>query len=131
MLGIISDIYPETPTHNILAFYKDVTDFFLGEIENLSGFRALKDILVINTDLDGTILATQKKIFKEFIKWYLKERYFRSILTGNMNDKLAFIRYKNKIMLHYINKPHKWNSNKKKKFPSQKLSSPSLSKLES
>jgi len=48
------------------------------------------------------------------MKWFLKERYFRNILNGNMNDKLAFIKYKNKIMLHYINKPHKWNSNKKK-----------------
>jgi len=58
VLSIISEIYPDAPSHNILSFYKDVTDYFLGEIENLSGFRALKDILLINPEIDGEILAT-------------------------------------------------------------------------
>ena len=114
MLTIIADIYPDAPSNNILSLYKDVTEYFLGEIENLSGFRALKEVLLINVEADGKVLATQKRIFRSFMKWFLKERYFRNILSGNMNDKLAFIKYKNKIMLHYINNPHKWNSNKKK-----------------
>ncbi|EAS01344.1 hypothetical protein TTHERM_00149540 (macronuclear) [Tetrahymena thermophila SB210] len=122
VLLIINEIYPDAPSQNKIQIYKDVTEFFLGEIENLSGFRALKDMLVVNPDMDGTILATQKKIFRDFMRWYLKERYFRNIINGNMKDKLAFIRYKNKIMLHYINKPHKWNSNKKKRLG--KVSSP-------
>lgn len=30
-----------------------------------------------------------------------------------MIDKTSYIRYKNKIMLHYITKPEKWNRNSK------------------
>ena len=39
------------------------------------------------------------------MEWYLKERYLRNIIRGNMDNKLSFIKYKNNIMLHYINRP--------------------------
>lgn len=58
VLTIIADIYPDTPSHNIIQVYKDVTEYFLGEIENLSGFRALKEVLLINPEVDGSVLAT-------------------------------------------------------------------------
>jgi hypothetical protein len=58
VLTIIADIYPEAPSNNILSVYKDVTEYFLGEIENLSGFRALKEVLLINVEIDGKGLAT-------------------------------------------------------------------------
>lgn len=38
----------------------------------------------------------------------------RYIIQGNMIDKLSYIRFKNEIMLHYIDRPERWNSNKVK-----------------
>jgi hypothetical protein len=49
------------------------------------------------------------------MKWYLKERYLRNLIRGNMIDKKSFINYKNNIMLHYIKSPQNWIANKKNK----------------
>jgi len=50
-------------------------------------------------------------VFRRFCKWFLKERAVRYIMSGNMKDKSSYIRYKNKIMLYFIDKPSQWNSN--------------------
>lgn len=35
-------------------------------------------------------------------------------MTGNMSDKQSYIKFKNDVMLNFINKPEKWISNKVK-----------------
>lgn len=33
-------------------------------------------------------------------------------MKGKMDNKLAYIKYKNEVMLKFLNKPEQWNSNK-------------------
>lgn len=35
-------------------------------------------------------------------------------MKGKMDNKLAYIKYKNEVMLKFLNKPEKWVSNKNK-----------------
>lgn len=93
------------------AEYKIASKFFLDRIEEFSGHRAFADYLTIFND-DPTDVKMYKRIFKRFAKWFLRERAVRYILKGDAKDKMAYIRYKNDIMLYYINKPETWVSNK-------------------
>jgi hypothetical protein len=38
-------------------------------------------------------------VFRDFMKWFLKEKYLRHCLEGDMNDKQAYIKYKNEVIL--------------------------------
>ena len=53
-----------------------------------------------------------KKVFKSFCNWYLKKRSLRFILSGNMINKIDYLKYKNHIMLYYVKRPMNWISNK-------------------
>jgi len=55
----------------------------------------------------------EKKVFRKFTYWFLKERAFRYIITGAMTDKASYLKFKNEIMLLYVNKPEIWTSNSK------------------
>ena len=37
--------------------------------------------------------------FRAFMKWFLREKYLRHCLSGEMKDKEAYIRYKNEVIL--------------------------------
>lgn len=63
----------------------------------------------------------EKIIFKKFSSWFLKERALRYILLGNMTDKLSYIKYKNDIMIHYINNPEEWLNNIKRRPAKRKI----------
>jgi hypothetical protein len=39
------------------------------------------------------------KVFRDFMRWFLKEKYLRHCLTGDMENKEAYIRYKNEVIL--------------------------------
>jgi hypothetical protein len=41
----------------------------------------------------------ESRVFRDFMKWFLKEKYLRHCLTGDMNDKQAYIKYKNEVIL--------------------------------
>lgn len=44
-----------------------------------------------------------KKAFKQFYRWFLKERYLRYLLLeGKMTDKLAYIEYKNNNLFKFV-----------------------------
>jgi hypothetical protein len=44
-----------------------------------------------------------KEAFKEFFIWFLKERYLRYlILEGKMDQKQAYIEYKNTLLMSLI-----------------------------
>jgi len=52
-------------------------------------------------------------VFRDFSKWFLKNRAIRYILfNGKMTDKKAYIDYKNKVMLPNLENPKKYNTNK-------------------
>jgi len=73
----------------------------------LSGYRALRDYLIIYKD-DDEDTVNEKKVFKKFSYWFLKKRALRQIISGNMKDKKSYINYKNNIMLKYIKRPNEW-----------------------
>jgi len=39
---------------------------------------------------------------RKFCSWFLKERSTRYILRGNMVDKPNYLKYKNHVMMKYI-----------------------------
>lgn len=39
------------------------------------------------------------KVFREFMRWFLKEKYLRHCLNGDMKDKESYIKYKNEVIL--------------------------------
>ena len=44
-----------------------------------------------------------KKVFGEYLVWFLKERYLRCLMSeGKMNKKFVYIRYKNKQLLQLV-----------------------------
>ena len=48
-------------------------------------------------------MATCKQVFREFYSWFLKERYLRYLLRdGKMDNKLAYIEYKNEHLFGYV-----------------------------
>jgi len=39
------------------------------------------------------------KVFREFMRWFLREKYLRHCLNGDMKNKEAYIKYKNEVIL--------------------------------
>jgi hypothetical protein len=39
------------------------------------------------------------RVFREFMRWFLREKYLRHCLNGDMKDKEAYIKYKNEVVL--------------------------------
>jgi len=74
--------------------YFEVTEFYARNIEKISGFRVLKEYIVPTAE-DDDRMTQYKLIFKEFTRWFLKNRIVRYILKGEMTDKIGYIRYKN------------------------------------
>jgi hypothetical protein len=66
--------------------YDNVTTYFFKNLESISGFRVLKEYLIIYKD-DEPEIKIYKKIFKAFYRWFLKERIIRYIMKGEMEDK--------------------------------------------
>lgn len=60
----------------------------------MSGPSALR-ILLKNRLIGG--------IFREYLEWYLKERYIREALrAGHMNNLKVYIEYKNKELIRIL-----------------------------
>lgn len=63
----------------------------LNQKKNFTGPKALQLYIDQETALS--------KVFREFMKWFLKEKYLRHCLTGDMDNKEAYIKYKNEVIL--------------------------------
>lgn len=63
----------------------------LQEKKNFTGPKALQ----LYIEQENAFSAT----FREFMRWFLKEKYLRHCLTGDMENKEAYIRYKNEVIL--------------------------------
>ncbi|KAL4512308.1 hypothetical protein ABPG72_005310 [Tetrahymena utriculariae] len=92
--------------------YEKIVPFIRSSIPKISGHRAFKDLLAILKEEEEDV-KQQKVIFRKFAKWFLRERSLRYIMLGNSEDKTQYIRFKNQVMLHFINKPEQWNANLK------------------
>jgi hypothetical protein len=48
-------------------------------------------------------LGSCKRAFRDFYRWFLKERYLRYLLLeGKMTNKLAYIDYKNTHLFRFV-----------------------------
>jgi hypothetical protein len=48
-------------------------------------------------------ITNSKLAFREFYKWFIRERYLRYLLLeGKMSNKLAYIEYKNTHLFKYV-----------------------------
>ena len=61
------------------------------EKKNFTGPKALQMYIEQESPLSA--------VFREFMKWFLKEKYLRHCLTGDMDNKEAYIKYKNEVIL--------------------------------
>lgn len=41
----------------------------------------------------------ESETFREFMKWFLKEKYMRHCLKGEMKDREIYIKYKNEVIM--------------------------------
>jgi len=90
--------------------YNSSTSYLLSKIEFVTGHRAFRELLCYNEE-EGEIKILEKQVFRKFTYWFLKERAFRYIITGAMTDKQSYLKFKNEIMLLYVNRPESWTSN--------------------
>ena len=94
--------------------YEAVKQYYLGQIENFTSIQLLSEHWSVDP-LDFSEENKTRMVFKEFSKWFLKERAIRYILEGKMSNKKKYIHYKNHIMLYYVDHPRDYKSNNKKK----------------
>ena len=90
------------------ALYDSAVSYFLSKIEFVTGHRAFKSILIIEQNDE---YMEEKKIFRTFTIWFLKNRAVRYILSGNMLNKTSYIKYKNDVMINSVLQPELWVTN--------------------
>lgn len=85
----------EAKVKEICNRQKVTTDEFLQHIlsakKNFTGPKALQMYVDERTPLTET--------FREFFSWFLREKYLRHCLKGDMINKEAYIKYKNEVIL--------------------------------
>ena len=66
--------------------------FILNEKTRFTGTKALELFLAEKN--------TKRKVFGEFLGWFLREKYIRhAIMSGEMSDLRAYIEFKNEVIL--------------------------------
>ena len=94
--------------------YEEIKKYYIGQIENFTSIQLLSEHWSVDP-VDQSKENRGRMVFREFSKWFLKERAIRYILNGKMKNPEKYIHYKNHIMLYYIEKPNEYKSNNKKK----------------
>lgn len=87
------------------ADLEEVKKLYRGKIES---FTSIAELRKEWSDQKNGL----KRVFKIFSKWFLKNRAIRYILEGKMVEKLEFIKYKNHVLLKYIDQPERYFRNK-------------------
>jgi hypothetical protein len=81
--------------------YSTSKTYFLSKIERITGPSHVPSLFVASESWERPIKAA----FREFFIWFTKERYLRYlILEGKMDQKEAYIEYKNTVLMSLINK---------------------------
>jgi hypothetical protein len=94
--------------------YEEIKQYYLGQIENFTSIQLLSEHWSVDP-FDESNENRVRLVFREFSKWFLKERAIRYILNGKMKNPGKYIHYKNHIMLYYVDRPMEYKSNNKKK----------------
>lgn len=83
--------------------YNASKTYFLGRIERITGPSHVPSLFVAGEEWEKPIKAA----FKEFFIWFTKERYLRYlILEGKMEQKEAYIEYKNTVLMALVHQAH-------------------------
>jgi hypothetical protein len=93
--------------------YNSVKNYYLSQIERFTSIFLLREHWKVDT-FDDSAENRMKMVFRDFSKWFLKEKAIRYILNGKMKNPLKYIHYKNRIMLFYIDNPEFYKSNNRK-----------------
>jgi len=91
--------------------YDIVKDYYLSKIEFFTSLQFLREHWCAQ-DSESFETRALKKVFRAFSKWFLEERAIRYILNGRMQNKKAYIKYKNDVMLRFIQSPSSYLGNK-------------------
>ena len=89
--------------------YEEIKKYYIGQIENFTSIQLLSEHWSVDP-VDQSKENRGRMVFREFSKWFLKERAIRYILNGKMKNPEKYIHYKNHIMLYYIEKPKRSKS---------------------
>ena len=89
----------------------EATYYFHRNMERILGFRTLIQYITPAAE-DSELMRRSKALFKNFAKWFLRERALRHIVNGKMKDQKQYIHYKNRVMLKFIERPQEWHSNR-------------------
>ena len=80
--------------------YNAVHNYYKNCLHEQFGINHLISMLTPETEEEVLI----KKIFRIFMKWFLKEKYLAYIMKhGKMGKKESYIDYKNKVLLYIEN----------------------------
>lgn len=90
--------------------YETVKSYYLSKIETFTSIYLLREHWKVKAN-DNSVENRMKMVFRDFSKWFLKEKAIRYILNGKMKTPLKYIHYKNHIMLFYIDNPEFYKSN--------------------
>lgn len=90
--------------------YETVKSYYLSRIETFTSISLLREHWKVKPN-DDSVENRMKMVFRDFSKWFLKEKAIRYILNGKMKTPLKYIHYKNHIMLFYIDNPEFYKSN--------------------
>ncbi len=79
--------------------YQTSKSYYLSKIEKITGPSHISALVVAKNEEE----VSMKGAFREFFIWFLKERYLRYlILEGKMDQKKAYMDYKNTILMSLI-----------------------------
>ncbi|CAK60640.1 unnamed protein product (macronuclear) [Paramecium tetraurelia] len=85
--------------------------FYQQNLEIISGFRVLKDHLIIQGD-EPKEEQERKSVFQKYLIWFLSSQATKCILQSEANNIAEYIHYKNDVLLYYVQQPSQWYSNK-------------------
>jgi hypothetical protein len=82
--------------------YNECKGYYLKKVEMVTGPSHLPELFEPSAN-EPEHIASCKKVFKHFYRWFLRERYLRYLLLeGKMSDKKAYIEYKNSHLFSYL-----------------------------
>ncbi|CAD8043998.1 unnamed protein product [Paramecium primaurelia] len=85
--------------------------FYQQNLEIISGFRVLKDHLIIQVG-EPKEEQERKRIFQQYLIWFLSSQATKCILQSEANNIAEYVKYKNDVLLYYVQQPSQWYSNK-------------------
>jgi hypothetical protein len=53
----------------------------------------------------------RKNHFKNYLAWFLINRASIQIIQGEVSNPREYIKYKNEVLLYYVQRPEEWYSN--------------------